>query len=312
MNKASHTTDLTVIVLVFNEEKHIARAIKSVSHLAQKIVVVDSFSTDKTVAIAKDMGAVVLQNPFVNQAQQFQWAMQHADIETTWVMRIDADEYLTEALIEEVQERLPSLNQTITGIILKRQVHFMGQWIKHGGYYPIKLLRIWRKGAAHIEQRWMDEHMVLDHGKAVEFKNDFIDDNLNSLTWWTDKHNAYATREAIDLLNQKHHFLNDVDQEEQIDSSKQANTKRWYKNNLYNKLPLFLRAFLYFQYRYWIRLGFLDGRKGLIWHFLQGFWYRFLVDAKILQIEWWAKKEQKNIPSILFEKYNIDIKAEKS
>ncbi len=307
MNRASHTTDLTVIVLAFNEEKHIARAIKSVSHLAQKIVIVDSFSTDKTVAIAKDMGAVVLQNPFVNQAQQFHWAMQNADIETTWVMRIDADEYLTEALIVEIQERLPTLNQAITGVILKRQVHFMGQWIKHGGYYPIKLLRIWRKGAAHIEQRWMDEHMVLDHGKAVEFKHDIIDDNLNSLTWWTDKHNAYATREAIDLLDQKYGILQLPKTENHLNSTKQAKAKRWYKNNLYRRLPLFFRAFLYFQFRYWLKLGFLDGRKGLVWHFLQGFWYRFLVDAKILQIEWWAKTEKKSVKQIIEEKFDITL-----
>lgn len=311
MSSEVEKQNLTVIILTFNEELHIKRAIQSVTSIAQEVVVVDSFSIDQTVSIVKELGVRILQNPFVNQAQQFQWAMDKSNLQTEWVMRIDADEYLTTELIHEIGQKLPAMTSETNGIILKRQVHFMGQWIKHGGYYPIKLLRIWRKGSAHIEQRWMDEHMVLDRGNSTEFENDFIDDNLNSLTWWIDKHNSYATREAIDLLDQKYHFLIRPDQEEINNSSKQASTKRWYKNNLYNKMPLFLRAFLYFQFRFWIKLGFLDGRKGLVWHFLQGFWYRFLVDAKIMQIEWWATKEKRSIPSILSEKYNINIKTKK-
>jgi hypothetical protein len=189
----------------------------------------------------------------------------------------------------------------VSGIVLKRQVHFMGQWIRHGGYYPTSLLRIWRTGHAMIEQRWMDEHTVLTQGASVTFDHDFVDDNLQSLTWWTQKHNQYATREAIDILNRKYNLKNT----DQKLVAGQASVKRWYKDNLYLKMPLFIRAFLYFQYRYWIRLGILDGKKGLVWHFLQGFWYRFLVDAKILQIEWWAKTEQKHIRTILEEKFNI-------
>lgn len=183
----------------------------------------------------------------------------------------------------------------------------MGQWIRHGGYYPVHLLRIWRTGHAVIEQRWMDEHTMLTQGTSITFNSDFVDDNLNSLTWWTAKHNDYATREAIDILNRKYHFISSGEEETNLTNAKQAETKRWYKDNLYLKLPLFIRAFLYFQYRYWFRLGFLDGKRGLIWHFLQGFWYRFLVDAKILQIEWWAKEEHKSVPRILEEKFNVRL-----
>jgi len=301
------TSDITVVILSFNEELHIRRAIQSASRIAYQVIIVDSFSTDKTIAIAEELNARILQNPFVNQAQQFQWAMDQNLITTTWTMRMDADEYLTDALIEEIQTRLNTLPKEVTGVVLKRQVHFMGQWIKHGGYYPIHLLRIWRTGHAVIEQRWMDEHTQLTQGKAINFKHDFVDDNLNTLTWWIEKHNSYATREAVDILNRKYQFF-DVNQV--IDENGNANqviTKRWYKNNLYLRMPLFFRAFLYFQFRFWIKLGFLDGRKGLIWHFLQAFWYRFLVDAKILQIEWWAKAENKSIKIILEEKFKFII-----
>ena len=297
--------DITIIILTFNEELHIRRAIESASRIANEVIVVDSYSTDQTINIALELNARVLQHPFVNQAQQFQWAMDNGGITTGWTMRLDADEYLTDELIHEIEGRLSNLNQEISGIVLKRQVHFMGQWIRHGGYYPIYLLRIWRTGHAVIEQRWMDEHILLTRGTSITFNHDFVDDNLNSLTWWTAKHNDYATREAVDILSRKYSFQDGDLSTGTKGNANQTTTKRWYKNNLYLRLPLFLRAFLYFQFRYWIKLGFLDGQRGLVWHFLQGFWYRFLVDAKILQIEWWAKKENKPVRNIIEEKYKL-------
>ena len=297
--------DITIIILTFNEELHIRRAIESASRIANDVIVVDSYSTDQTINIALELNARVLQHPFVNQAQQFQWAMDNGGITTGWTMRLDADEYLTDELIHEIEGRLSNLNQEISGIVLKRQVHFMGQWIRHGGYYPIYLLRIWRTGHAVIEQRWMDEHILLTRGTSITFNHDFVDDNLNSLTWWTAKHNDYATREAVDILSRKYSFQDGDLSTGTKGNANQTTTKRWYKNNLYLRLPLFLRAYLYFQFRYWIKLGFLDGQRGLVWHFLQGFWYGFLVDAKILQIEWWAKKENKPVRNIIEEKYKL-------
>ena len=295
--------DLTVLILTYNEEIHIARAIGTALEVADKVIVVDSFSTDKTVEIASGMGAKVLQNPFVSQAAQFKWAIDNTDISSSWIMRMDADEYITPALISELNAKLPVLDGGISGIVLKRQVHFMGQWIRHGGYYPIRLLRVWRNGHAEIEQRLMDEHMVLKEGKTVNFDHDIIDENLNTLTWWISKHNTYASREAVVLLNQKHRFLPGELHQTEKRIVKQAVVKRWIKNNLYVKLPLFLRVFLYFNYRYWIKLGFLDGRRGLIWHFLQGLWYRFLVDAKIFQVQWLARKNGKTIQQVINEEF---------
>jgi len=299
--------DLTVVILTYNESLHIQRAIQSAWRVAKEVIIVDSFSTDNTLELATSQNAKVVQHIFINQAQQLNWVMDQQLIHTSWTMRMDADEYLTEQLVVEINSRLSSLPAAVSGVELKRRVHFMDKWIRHGGYYPIQLLRIWRTGHAIIEQRWMDEHTLLTQGKAVTFKHDFVDDNLNSLTWWIDKHNHYATREAIDILNQKHGLDLIRGEKSQLTSARQAGAKRWYKDNLYLKLPMFFRAFLYFQYRYWIKLGFLDGWKGLIWHFLQAFWYRFLVDAKIAQIEWWSKKENKSVQNIIAEKFNIKI-----
>jgi glycosyltransferase involved in cell wall biosynthesis len=297
--------DLTVVILTFNEELHIRRAIDSANLIAKEVIIVDSFSTDKTIPIAKELNARVLQNPFVNQAQQFQWAMENGQINTSWTMRMDADEYLTPKLVEEIRDRIPKLPSEITGIVLKRQVHFMGQWIKHGGYYPIHLLRIWRTGCAIMEQKWMDEHTVLTSGSSIVFKHDFVDENLNSLTWWTAKHNDYATREAIDILSRQYNLGKNKSTDSPNKIAQQSGAKRWYKDNLYLRMPLFIRAFLYFQFRYWFKLGILDGKKGLVWHFLQGFWYRFLVDAKIFQIVWVSRKTNRPIDQVIMEDYNV-------
>ena len=251
------------------------------------------------VVIATAAGARVLQHAFVNQAEQMSWALNHGDIRTEWVFRLDADEYVTPALAREIVERLPVLDAEVTGILLPRRVMFMGRWIRHGGYYPVRLLRIWRTGKAVVEQRLMDEHTCLVTGRSLTFVHDLVDENLNSLSWWTDKHNQYATREAAEWLNERYGFLPPRSVSMAASPGGQAAVKRWYKRNLYDRMPLLFRAFLYFHYRYILRLGFLDGRQGLIWHFLQGFWYRFLVDAKIIQVLRIARTENMKIEDVL-------------
>lgn len=296
---------ISVLILTYNESLHIKRCIESLQGFAQEIFIVDSYSTDDTVQIATALGAKVYQHPWTNYATQYQWGLDNCPVETPWVMRMDADEYVTPALVAEIMERLPGLNASISGIVLKRQVYFMDRWIRYGGYYPIKLLRIWRTGYGTIEQRWMDEHIKLKEGLTLEFAQDFVDHNLNNLSWWTEKHNSYATREAVDLLNKKYHFFS----EDSIDTALKAQDaqKRRYKNNLYSRSPLFLRAILYFLLRYIIQFGFLDGKPGLIWHSLQGLWYRFLVDAKITQIEYVARKEGISVAEVLKSHYNFKL-----
>ncbi len=294
---------ITTIILTYNEEIHLKRCIDSIKSISSQIVVVDSFSSDTTVELAQEMGAEVYQNPFINQAKQFQWALDNCKINSEWIMRLDADEYLLPALCEEIMSKLSLLSIDTNGVYLRRQVHFMNQWIRHGGYYPVKLLRLWRKGTASVEQKWMDEHVILQNGHTVEFENDFVDDNLNNLEWWTQKHNKYSTREIIEYFNEKYNFY--VAENISISNLTQESIKRKNKVQYYNKAPLFLRAFLYFMYRYVIKMGFLDRKKGLIWHFLQGFWYRFLVDAKIYQIENSAKESGLPIRAVLEKQLHI-------
>lgn len=300
---------ICVIILTFNEEKHLSHLLNSIKALEAKVFILDSGSTDNTELIAKKYGAEFIYHQWVNNhAIQFNWGLENLPIKTGWVLKMDADEYLLPELISEIKEKLPNLENDITGVMLKRRVYFMNRWIKYGGYYPTFLLRLWRYGAGKFEERWMDEHVKLENGSTITFENDFVDDNLNNLTWWTNKHNDYATREAIDLLNNKQNFSS-IDAIDAKLTSSQDKRKRWLKEKIYSRSPLFIRPFFYFIYRYIFKLGFLDGIPGLVWHFLQGFWYRFLVDAKIYDIKRRAKKENCPISDIIEKHYGIKLKS---
>jgi len=294
--------DISVIILTYNEEIHIERCIKNVQSFVNEIFVVDCFSTDKTVEIAKKLGAKVFKNKWEgSHAKQFNWALNNLPIKTKWVLRLDADEFILPELIEEIKIKLPHLQENISGIVFKRRHIFLGKWMKRGTY-PVKLLRLFQYKKGICEQRWMDEHIVLLEGDMIEFDNDFVDHNLNNLAWWTEKHNGYAIREAIDLLNIELHFY----EENEIYLNEQALKKRKRKES-YSRKPLFLRAFIYFLYRYFLKLGFLEGKEGFLWHFLQGWWYRTLVDARIFEINKACGNDKEKIKQYIKANYHIDI-----
>jgi glycosyltransferase involved in cell wall biosynthesis len=269
---------LAVVLLTFNEEMHLARALNSIAGLASEVFVIDSFSTDSTVQIARSLGATVLQNPFVNYSKQFRWGLENAPITAEWICRLDADEYFEPDLTKRLREQLPTLPAEVTGVNLKRKHIFMGRWIRHGGRYPLLLLRVWRKGKAEIEDRWMDEHIALTSGVSVTIDGGFCDHNLKNLTYFVEKHNNYASREAVEILNQKYNLFAEWGAGQQL--NRQAAFKRRLKNNIYNRISFSFGPLIYFIVRYIFQLGFLDGKEGLIYHFLQGYWYRFLVGAK--------------------------------
>jgi len=276
--------ELSVIILTYNEEANLHTSLSSLQKLDAEIFIIDSGSSDRTIEIAKEYNCQVFNNPWENYAQQLNWGLKNLPITTPWIMRLDADERLTPELVTEIKEKLPLTPKNIGGYQMKRRVFFMGRWIRHGGYYPTWLLSIWRNGNGICEQRWMDEHIILSEGEIVDLQNDIIDENQKGLSFWVNKHNSYADREVKDMLAMEKAEEN---QQNILDNSQtsQASQRRWVKKNLYVKSPLFLRAFIYWLLRYTIGLGFLDGIEGMMFHFLQGFWYRFLVDAKIYELK---------------------------
>lgn len=273
--------DLTIIILTKNEEQNLKKCIDSFRNIAKRIVVVDSYSTDNTVYLAKTLGAEVFEHKFENHAEQFNWALEHLELSTKWVMKVDADEEFTPELAKEIDEKLDLLPDGVNGVILRRRVYFMGRWLKHGGKYPELLLRIFRVGHGRSEMKLMDEHLIVTDGDVVTFQNDFSDNNQKNLEWWIHKHNWYSNKEVLDQQRK----AESIETVEGTATSFQAKVKRFIKNYGYYSLPKFFRAHLYFFYRYYIRLGFLDGTEGKIYTFLQAYWYRYLVDAKMYECE---------------------------
>ena len=276
--------DLTIIILTKNEEQNLEKCISSFGGIPKRIVVVDSYSTDRTVELARLFGADVYEHSFENHAAQFNWALENVSLNTQWVMKIDADEEFTTELTVEINEKLDGLSANVNGVILRRRVYFMGRWLRHGGKYPELLLRIFRVGHGMSEMKMMDEHLIVTDGDVVTFTQDFSDNNNKSLDWWINKHNWYSNKEVLDQQ-----IKADVGTTEEsvteTATSFQAKAKRFIKNHGYYSLPKFFRAHIYFFYRYYIRLGFLDGTEGKIYTFLQAYWYRYLVDAKMYECD---------------------------
>ena len=300
--------DLTVIILTYNEEIHIRRCLENVCPIAKKVFIIDCYSTDRTTEIVKEFDNVtVLQHEWPNTkyAGQFNWGLQNAPIQTKWILRLDADEYLMPELVEELKTKLPSLPDDVNGITFNRRHIFMGKWMKRG-IYPVKLLRVFRYGKGICEQRLMDEHIQLNEGRSVEFEHDFCDHNLNDLTWFCHKHVNYAIREAVDLLDIEFGLTGVAETDENKNISRQAQAKRM-KKHKYAKQPLFWRSFAYFCYRYFLKGACLDGKVGFVWTFLQGWWYRTLVDAKIFEVKRACGDDKEAIKRYIKEKWGIVI-----
>lgn len=297
--------DLSVIILTYNEEIHIRRCLENVKQFASKVYVVDCFSIDRTAQIAKELGAEVIEHEWPgNQAEQFNWALDNLPITTEWILRLDADEYLLPGLIEELLEKLPVIPESVSALSLSLARAFCGKILHHGIVNNIRIIRIFRKGKARYEKRLMDEHLSVLSGETIDMKNQFVDDNRMPIGLFIDKHNGYATREAALLLDAEYHLTN-MDSLPQ-DYGREVEKKRTQKAR-YARIPLFWRAFGYFVYRYIIKLGFLDGKEGFLWDFLQGWWYRTLVDAKVYEIKKACGDDKEKMRHFLQDKYNITL-----
>ena len=303
----SHKTKLpvTAIVLTYNEERNLRACLESIVAYVDDIIIVDSISNDKTEEIAREFTSKFYENKFINQAKQFIWGIANTDIKNEWVLRIDADERWTKEGFDELRKIIE--DDSADGVYVKMKIYFMSQWIKHGGNYPNYFLRVYKKSKGQMEDRWMDEHIKVD-GKVVHSNIDVIEANYDrqeNITLWTTKHNGYSTREAIDFLIAKEQIAK-VDTVANLFGNK-TERKRWLKENVYFKVPLFVRPILYWVYRYVFQLGFLDGKRGFVYHTLHAFWYRFLVDTKVYQIQELAKKNNQSIQEVVKDHYGIEI-----
>lgn len=274
--------DITAIILTKNEELNIERCINSIKGLADRICVVDSGSVDRTVEIASRLNAEIFNHPFEHYAAQFNWALDNLNINTKWVYRIDADEMITKELEKEIiQQCKAHHDDDVNAFLMKHKLFFLGRYLKHGGTYPFKKITIFKPEFGRFENRAMGEHIVLSKGRIIELQNDCIHYDFKSIDAFVDKHNKYATREVTD-----YYYRSNFKQENLY---KEAEFSKKIRDSFYYKLPKFVRAKMYYWYRYYVLLGFLDGAPGRIYAFIQAYMYRYLVDAKIYEEEYKRK-----------------------
>lgn len=275
------TNKLSVIVLTLNEENNLPNLISSFEDSKPTIYVVDSGSTDLTKEIALSSGCKLLEHKFEGYAKQRNWSFDNIDIQTPWTLCLDADERLTPELLKEITSIVYSDDASFDGFMLRKRTYFFGKWIKHGGQYPAYHLRLFKTGKGRCEDRLYDQHFVVD-GNITKTKNDYIDIITSSIDEWTNRHNKWATLEAEEILKKKNSPDNQV--KAKLFGTK-IERKRFLRTKVYQKFPIFYRPFLLFIYDYIFRFGFLDGKQGLMFFVLQRFWFRFLTDSKIYEVE---------------------------
>lgn len=269
--------DLTVIILTYNEEINLRDCLISVKDLAQRVIVCDSYSTDATLEIAKEYGAEIIQHEFKYQAVQYIYAEQQADIKTQWVLRLDADERITDEAREEIERICAENKETdVSAVDVYYKVSFLGRELKH---YPFHKVILYKYGKAHMEDRNMDEHIVASEGRTIALKNKLIHNDYKGLTAWIDKHNKYSSREVGEMLK------NSSEETDLSSFSAAVRVKRFVKYKIYYKLPMGIRSYMYYLFRLFVKGGILDGKEGRIFAFLQAYWYRYLVDAKMYERE---------------------------
>ena len=275
---------ISVIVAAKNEEKNLPRCLESL-RVAGEIYVIDSQSTDATPEIARAMGAKVVQFHYRGGwPKKRQWAMENVPLQFDWILLLDADEVLTPELSDEIRSAL--LNSEVDGFYLCLRMHFMGRVLRHGdaGFWKLALFR---KGKASYECRLRDqdgsmadmevhEHVVAT-GATNRLHNPLIHHNVESLDRYIQKHNEYSNWESRVLLQGER---NDRELRPALFGT-QAQRRRWLKKKLYAfpGSPVLL-----FVYRYFLRLGFLDGIPGLIYCCFQAV-QMFHTKAKIFEIK---------------------------
>jgi glycosyltransferase involved in cell wall biosynthesis len=265
----------SVIILAFNSVDTIGATLVQARGISDDIHVVDSFSTDDTVALCRQHGAQVVQHAFENYGVQRNWAIDNLVLRYPWQLHLDADERLTPELIASVRS-LPE-DPPESGFLVARLVQFLGRQLRYGGMSPTWHLRLFRNAAGRCEERMYDQHFYLAQGSAGRLQGYMIDEIRMSLSEWTARHNRWSDAEVMEQKATPAGV--------RIPPRLLGNPmeRKRFLRRLYNDAPLFVRPFALFFYRYVLRLGFLDGKEGFIFWTLQTFWFRFLIDAKLFE-----------------------------
>lgn len=272
---------LTVVVLVRNEAANIERCLQSVAWCGERIVV-DDGSTDQTVRLAETCGARVVQHRFASFAQQRNWALDEAAPAHDWVLMLDADEVMTDALRSEIERKLPSAESDVAGFRMCRKTMFLGRWLKWSDGFPVWIMRLVRRGAARFQDSGHGEVPVPPVAGQLETLNEpFLHYPFSrGIGDWVERHNRYALQEAR-LECESGAIWRFAD----LFAADRA-VRRHARRALSRQLPG--RPLLRFLYQYLGQLGFLDGRAGLEFCLLMAA-YEGLIVLKRQELEYAAQ-----------------------
>ncbi|HEV3459558.1 MAG TPA: glycosyltransferase family 2 protein [Thermoanaerobaculia bacterium] len=278
-------TPLSVIVVTRNEELNLDRCLASVHGFADQIVVVDSESTDRTREIARRYAGEVRELPYDHTRiipWIFQWALDNLPIRNDWVLILEADQAVPAALRAEIAALLARPEIAEHGFYIRRLQIFRGRRIRFGGYGSKRLLKLFRRGRGRLDPVEQDTRVYVQ-GEVGRLRAPLEEWNRreDSIQFYLQKHLRYAEAFASEELLRRTgrapwqtppRLLGTPDER-----------VLWLKQRYY-RLPLYLRPFLYFAYRYFFLLGVLDGKNGFIFHFLQAFWFRLVVDIRLEEL----------------------------
>ena len=274
-------SSVSIFILTLNEASNIEACLDSVS-FADDVVVLDSFSTDDTVALVEAKGARVVQRKFDNWAAHQNWAMANIDFKHKWVFYLDADERMTPELQADILAIANNPDEARRGYFCGRTNYFMGRKIEHC-YPPVPIMRFFQPKRIRYER--LVNPIAIINGETGHLGSRFLHYNFSKgLTEWFDKHNKYSLSEAKEGLK----ALREQDPDVSIFSKDRA-LKRVALKNLALRLPG--RPFAKFTYLYVLKMGFLDGKAGFTYCVLQSI-YEYLIDLKM----WELKRTEKGLP----------------
>lgn len=277
-------TAFSFVILTYNEEIHLPRLLSSIKDLKAQTYILDSGSTDRTIEIANEFHVEVKVNAFENHPKQWDFALKNFPITTPWTIGLDADQIVTPELLVLLKAFKVEDYNHVNGIYFNRKNYFKGSWIKYGGFYPKYLLKMFRTNVGYSDLNENMDHRFIVIGETVIWKNGhIIEENLkeNEISFWIAKHNRYSDLTAHEEVERLNKLRGQTNQPKFWGS---PDERIAYLKRIWWKLPLGLRPFLYFSYRIVFKLGILDGSNGILFHFLQGFWFRLIVDVKIKEI----------------------------
>jgi len=270
MSGTTERGEITVIVPTRDEAVHIARCVDSARGLGP-VFVVDCGSIDGTREIAAAHGATVVEHAWEGHAGQKNWALATLEITTEWVLFLDADEYLTPEGVVEMQDAVR--RDGAAGYYVARRYIFLGQELRHAWWYPDYQLRLFRRAGARCEDVQVHEHMIVD-GPVEPLRQAIVHDNLKGLSAFVERHNRYSDLEAAELARPA------ANRKKGSFTGSWAERRRAVKDRIWFRVPM--RPLARFAWLYFVKRGFLDGRRGLLFCYLIAT-YEFLIDVKLME-----------------------------